>query len=145
MSPLNFDNSLNISATIGTWIGCLFTGVGLIAVVSQIQSFMNRRGSQRVHFIQRAAGQRAPCLSDHLLQDDGMTEQAAPSLAAWFQRRYLNSESTKVTQCQSRMAGTSSWSRLFAQCSILPHHLMMDRGSQAQIYPVGLKSTRVPT
>ena len=37
MPPLEFNDRVNLASMIGTWLGSAFTGIGLIAVYSQLQ------------------------------------------------------------------------------------------------------------
>ena len=145
MALLNFDSSVNPSSTIGTWLGSLFTDVGLVAVVSQLKSFLENTSASREHFVSRAAGAWRICfLNKQIFQREGLIEEVAPALLGWLQRQYLGAGIIKLTQSDTGMAGTSSWSKYFAQCHISPQELVRCGGLDAQVYPTSSKITRPP-
>ena len=41
MAPLNLENSVSVVASLaGTWLGTILTGVGLLAVLTQLRSLL---------------------------------------------------------------------------------------------------------
>ncbi|KAI4164085.1 MAG: hypothetical protein LQ342_002321 [Letrouitia transgressa] len=139
------NDNLSLSATIGTWLGSLFTGIGLIALFSQLRSILGSSSSRQENFISRAAGVWSQCLNKQAIQaETGTFEQAAPTLAGWIQKKYLRGESTKLILSDSGVAGTSSWSKLFAQCSISPFELTNFGGPEASVLPGRSDDPRAP-
>ncbi|KAL8688390.1 MAG: hypothetical protein Q9224_004896 [Gallowayella concinna] len=145
MAPLSLNDRVNLSATIGTWLGSLFTAIGLIAVLSQLRAILVSNRTRQERFVSRAAGIWSSCFNIQTVQGEGTVEQAAPALAGWMQTVYLNDRTTKLMQSDTRVAGTSSWSKLFAQCSIGPSELVSYGGNDALVLPVGSTSRRAPT
>ena len=145
MAPLSLNDRINVSASVGTWLGSLFTAIGLIAVLSQLRAILVSNRTRQERYISRAAGIWSSCFNVQTLQAEGTVEQAAPALAGWMQTQYLNDGTTKLMQSDTRAAGTSSWSKVFAQCSITPSQLVKYGGNNALIFPVGSTSQRTPT
>ena len=143
---MSLDQSVNISASVGTWLGSLFTGIGLVAVISQLSAFVSSTSARQGRFISRAAGGWSACfLNKQILQGEGEVREAAPALAGWIQKRYLEAGVIKLMQSDTRACGTSSWSRYFAQCHISPQKLIQDGGPAARVYPTGSDISRTPT
>lgn len=137
------DASLNIGSTIGTWIGTFFTGICLVAVFSQLRAVLASSTRRRQRFIVRAAGRWSSLFDTaNVAFEEGLTEQSAPAISGWIQRKYLEKASTKCMQCSTRTAGTSSWSQLFQQCSIDPRELLEYGGPWAKMLPTGSKVPR---
>lgn len=147
MAPLSFNDRINVSASVGTWLGSLFTAIGLIAVLSQLRAILVSNRTRQERFISRAAGLWTSCFNRQALQAEGAVEQAAPALAGWIQAQYLKNGTTKIMQSDTRLGGTSSWSKLFAQCSISPKELMKYGGPDALMLPTAasLATERTPT
>ena len=145
MAPLSLNDSLNVSASVGTWLGLLFTGLGLIAVIFQLRSFLSSTSAGRERFVSRAAGAWSDCfLNKQILQDEGEIKEAAPALAGWIQKRYMGNEAIKLTQSDTCLGGTSSWSKFLAQCFVSPHQLLQEGGPSAAHYPTGSTVSRSP-
>lgn len=146
MAPLTVNDRVNVSASVGTWLGSLFTAIGLIAVLSQLRAIIVSNRARQERFISRAAGIWSSCFHRQALQAEGTIEQAAPAMGGWIQTLYLNNGTTKLMQSDTRQAGTSSRSKLFAQCSISPPELIQYGGPHASVYPATLRpSPRTPT
>ncbi|KAL2005092.1 hypothetical protein VTN00DRAFT_2942 [Thermoascus crustaceus] len=140
---LDVDASLNIGSTIGTWIGTFFTGICLVAVFSQLRAVLASSTRRRQRFIARAAGRWSSLFDTaNVAFEEGLTEQSAPAISGWIQRKYLERASTKCMQCSNQTAGTSSWSQLFQQCSIDPRELLEYGGPRAKMLPTGSKVPR---
>lgn len=146
MAPLSLNDQVNVSASVGTWLGSLFTAIGLIAVLSQLRAILVSNRTRQERFISRAAGFWSSCFNRQALQAEGAVEQVAPALGGWIQAQYLKNGTTKVMQSDTRKAGTSSWSKLFAQCSIYPKQLMEFGGPDALMLPAAasLSTRRAP-
>ena len=146
MAPLSVNDRVNLSASVGTWLGSLFTAIGLIAVLSQLRAIMVSNRTRQDRFISRAAGIWSSCFNRQALQTEGTIEQAAPAMGGWIQRQYLNKWATKVMQSDTKKAGTSSWSKLFAQCSIAPSELIECGGPNSLVLTATSRpSSRTPT
>jgi len=145
MPPLSLNDSVGISASVGTWLGSLFTGIGLVAVVSQLRTFLSSTSAGRERFISRAAGAWSACfVNKQILQGKGDIKESAPALAGWIHNRYREAGAIKLTQCATNVAGTSSWSKLLGQCYISPDQLLQDGGPAAAVYPPGSTSSQNP-
>ncbi|WEW60511.1 hypothetical protein PRK78_005998 [Emydomyces testavorans] len=144
MAPLDFGDRINLGSLVGTWVGSLFTAVGLLAVISQFRAVLGKILSTKETMLRRAAGEWHCCLNDRALPDEGIAEEAAPAVAGWIQAYYLENRSTVLTQSDRRIAGTSSWSKFFSQVGITPAELNGYGGPNAQILPVGSKVKRSP-
>ncbi|MCJ1376244.1 hypothetical protein MMC20_007486 [Loxospora ochrophaea] len=145
MAPLSLDDSLDVADSVATWLASLFTGIGLVAVVSQLRSYMNSTSKGRNRFLLRAAGAWSTCFVNKQVQGDGEFIEVAPALGGWIQKRYLEADVIRLTQSETKASGTSSWSKFFAQCHILPQQLLDDGGPAALVYPTGSGFTRSPT
>ena len=128
MAPqhLDLDDSVDLVGDVGTWLGTLFTGIGLLAVVAQLRSVISKTYGQQERLLKRQAGDWLPCLDKQVYISDGVIPQAAPAFAGWVQYKYVNAGSATLTQYNAGNSGTSSWSRFFAQCSVWPNELMRD-------------------
>ena len=143
MAPHSFgvETSLDISSSVASWLGTIFTGVGLVAVYAQLRSFIGNTYSQQERWMKRSAGDWRSCFDKQVLDGEGYIEQAAPAFAGWIQKRYLDGDSTKLTQADNFTSGTCSWSRLFSQCSIWAGALQQDGGRAAFMHPVTSSDT----
>ncbi|KAL8790316.1 MAG: hypothetical protein Q9213_000668 [Squamulea squamosa] len=147
MAPLSLNDRINLSASIGTWLGSFFTAIGLIAVLSQLRAILVSNRNRQERFVSRAAGIWSSYFNLQALQVEGTVEQAAPALAGWIQTQYLNDGITQIMQSGTRVAGTSNWSKLFAHCSISPSQLNQCGGPNSLILPVTINGApkRTPT
>ena len=134
MAPqhFNFGESMDLSETVGTWCGTLLTGVGLLAVFTQLRAFIGSRYAYQERLLKKQAGDWNKCLGREVYVGEGLMAQAAPAFAAWIQYKYKNAASARLTQYDARDAGTSSWSRMFAQSSVWPEELLQEWEAEFQ-------------
>lgn len=144
MAPLPFSDKINVTALAGTWLAALFTGIGLIAVVSQLSNALGRLLTKQQQLVLRASGNWSSCINEQALPEAGTAENVAPAVSGWFQKYYKEDWDAKLTQADRRTSGTSSWSRIFSQCGILPEDLLKYGGPEALFYPVGSGTPRRP-
>ena len=128
MAPqhLSLEEGVDLFGDVATWLGTLFTGIGLLAGVAQLRSVTAKTYGQQERLLNRQAGDWLSCLDKQVLVSEGLVPQAAPAFAGWIQYKYINDESATVTQYDVGKSGTSSWNRYFAQCSVWPSELMRD-------------------
>lgn len=132
--PFNFTDQINISAMVAAWLGALFTGIGLIAVLSQLRIILGKLRSTQERTMTRVAGNWA-ILFDKNLGEKGLMEGVAPALSGWIQHAYMHHSSICITQDDRGTGGTSGWSKLFAQCRITAEELIAFGGPSAQVFP----------
>lgn len=135
MAPLLFDDQINTAALAGTWLGTLFTAVGLIALISQIKSLMAGLQQSRKALMARSAGDWAALIPTNNMPRHAVVEAVAPAFLGWFQRAYLENTSLSMTWDYRKGSGTSSWSSLFAHCGIKPADQVKYGGPDSRIYP----------
>ena len=117
MAPLDFDNSINTVSLAGTWLGTIFTGLGLLAVFTQLRNLLLViRVESR--WKERAAGAWANCLLIDRLPSNGIQEGVVPIFSGWLQNFYIQEKILKVSQDDRGVSGKSSWSNLFARMDI---------------------------
>ncbi|RDL35985.1 uncharacterized protein BP5553_06597 [Venustampulla echinocandica] len=125
MAPLSLGDKLNLYSMIGTWVGTLFTLVGLIAVVAQLRALLRGFSNSRDEVVKAAAGDWAICLPKLGRMDTGVIGGKAPSLRAWIHYQYNEGKDIVVCPYQRKsMSGQSSWSQLFCRLQILPEDLL---------------------
>lgn len=120
MSPIGFSNSINVVSLVGTWLGTLFTAIGLLAVLSQIRSLMKQIRDQNSQWKEKAAGAWASCILIDRQPSNGIQEGTMPKFSGWLQNFYLREEYITVSQDDRGSAGKSSWSDLFSRLDIDP-------------------------
>jgi hypothetical protein len=119
MAPLNFSDNIGLYSLIGTWLGRLFTLLGLLAVISQLQSLLKDFTVDRKERARNAAGDWSVCLLSFRQSDTGLLEAKAPPVSPWFKNHYNNNSEISVCPYErKKTAGQSSWSRLFARLQI---------------------------
>ena len=135
MAPqhLDFEDSVSLFGDVATWLGTLFTGIGLLAVVAQLRSVISKTYGQQERLLKRQAGEWLSCLDKQVLVSEGLIPQAAPAFASWIQYKYVNGGSATLTQYDAGISGTSSWSRYFGQISCWPSELARGGASEASI------------
>lgn len=138
MPPLEFNDRVNVASMIGTWFGSAFTGIGLIAVYSQLQRVLKSPARQK-RMLERGAGRWKVCLDEKVvLPERGCVEEAAPAFSGWLQRAYsVQDYRIQLTQYDRGTAGTFNWSRLFAMCEIHASDLLEHGGPDAWVMPIG--------
>lgn len=56
MAPLNVGDQINVTAVVGTWLGTIFTAVGLIAVFSQLRLVLVDLQQSKKSLLARSTG-----------------------------------------------------------------------------------------
>ncbi len=135
MAPLEFGDRMNTAAMAGTWIGTLFTAIGLIAVYSQLRSVLGNLQQSKKGQLARATGRWIDLIPPKDMPQQGLVERVAPGFLGWVQRAYLNNMNVCLTQDDRMIAGSSGWSNLFAQCGIQATDLMEFGGLDARVFP----------
>ena len=93
----DISDRINLSATIGTWLGTLITGIGLIAILAQLRVFLvNMLGGW--DRLKRQAGAWYPCLPKRGHLEDGSYEATLPSVTDWIQHYYLQDRYVSLVQ-----------------------------------------------
>ena len=118
MTSQNLDIAVNIGSLIGTWLGTLFTGVGLLAVLTQLRSLLRNVLIEKRRWKEEAAGGWADCILTEQLPSNGVSEGVLPVFSGWLQAFYLEGKSITVSQDDRGAAGKSSWSNLFSRLNI---------------------------
>jgi hypothetical protein len=137
MAPLSFDDRLNVASLVGTWLGSLFTLVGLLAVITQLRTLLRDFSDHSQERLQDAAGDYAACFKN-LKLNEGVLEGIAPSVAGWIRHYYNNNQNIVITPFERHMAGgRASWSKLFARLQIKPQELVEYGGLDSKHSIVG--------
>lgn len=135
MAPLDISNRFSAAALAGTWLGTLFTGIGLLAILSQLRSaLLDLRRSKRA-LLARSAGRWITLIPQKDMLQRGLVEKVAPSFLGWVQRAYNENLCISLTQNDRMIAGTSGWSNIFAHCGIQAADLIRFGGSDARVFP----------
>lgn len=145
MAPMAFSDQVNVSGMAGTWLGTLFTGIGLIALVSQLRSILSKlQVSDRG--LQRSAGDWAVLCMKGFRDGEGLVEAVVPAFSSWAHNAYNKDLKVSLTQDDRGTGGTSGWSQLFAHCNIRPSDLIAFGGRDARVLPAvtGAAEPRAP-
>ena len=136
MAPLNFSDNIGLFSLLGTWVGAIFTLVGLLAVFTQLKSLLREFSEDPTGRIQTAAGDWAICLPKPRRGEKGVLEGKAPSILAWIEHRYNSlgpAGNIIVTPYERTLSGgQASWSILFARLQIQPQELLSLGGPNAK-------------
>jgi hypothetical protein len=131
MAPLSFDDRLNVASLVGTWLGSLFTLVGLLAVITKLRVLLRDFSDHSQERLQDAAGDYAVCFKN-LKLNEGVVEGKAPLVVGWIRHYYSNNKDIVITQFERGLAGgQASWSKLFARLQIQPQELIRYGGHDA--------------
>lgn len=122
----DFNTEVNIWAMAGSWVGAFVAALGLISVYIQLKAYFTNRNQRQWQLIRRISGQYAD-LVEPVFKNKGIVEGVAPSFAGWIQAVYKRNQTLAMTQNDRRIAGTSSWSRFFAQAGVKVPILRIDR------------------
>jgi hypothetical protein len=145
MAPLDFSDKINLYGMIGTWLGTLFTLIGLVAVIAQLRTLLRDISNSRDEIVKAAAGDWAICLPKLGRSNTGIIEGKAPSLRAWIHHYYIAGKSITVCPYERKsMSGQSSWSQLFCRLEILPEDLISP-GHRDRNYCSLVDAPHVPT
>ena len=118
MAPLDFENSVNLASLAGTWLGAIFTGVGLLAVLTQLRSLLLYVTAENRRWKERAAGAWASCILIDQMPSNGVQESVVPIFSGWLQHFYLQEKTVTTSQDDHGVSGKSSWTSLFARMDI---------------------------
>ena len=141
MAPLDLEASVNVASLAGTWIGTIFTGVGLIAVLTQLRSLLLFVDTENRRWKERAAGAWANCVLVDRLPSNGIQEGVVPTFSGWLQNFYLQEKTITVSQDDRGISGKSSWSDLFARMDIKAADLDAYGGLRRQPTPTRSRGT----
>lgn len=135
MAPIDFSDSVNVSSLAGTWLGTLFTGVGLLAVLSQLRNLVRTVIVDRRRWRERSAGNWASCILFDHVPNNGVVESAMPTFSGWLQRCYLEDKIIATSQDDWGTSGKSSWSKLFGRLDIKASELVAFGGLKPEPFP----------
>lgn len=135
MAPLDTSDRINAAAMAGTWLGTLFTAIGLIALFSQLRSVLLDLQQSQKTLLARSTGSWMPLIPKKAMPQRGLVESVAPGFLGWVQRAYIDNVHTCLTQDNRTIAGTSGWSNVFAHCGIQAADLIQFGGSNARVFP----------
>ncbi len=135
MAPLDISDRISVAAVAGTWLGTLFTAMGLIAVVSQLRSVLKDLRQSKTALLTRSAGRWMALIPQKNMPPQGLVESVAPSFLGWVQRAYMENSRVCLTQDNMMTAGTSGWSNLFARCGIHATDMIRFGGPDARVLP----------
>ena len=135
MAPLDIGDRINVAAMAGTWIGTLFTAIGLIALFSQLRSVLLDLQQSKKALLARSTGRWMALIPLKNMPQRGLVESVAPGFLGWVQRAYIENTHACLTQDQRRAAGTSGWSNVFAHCGIQAADLIRFGGPNARVFP----------
>jgi hypothetical protein len=134
MAPISYGDRINTASMAGTWLGTFFTAIGLIALMTQLQTFLkNLRGSRRF-LLEKSTGEWATLLPRYL-PENGLAEGILPGFIGWVQNAYKTDLQIRITQDDRQTAGSSGWSKLFAHCGITAQSLLEYGGQSAIMMP----------
>lgn len=125
---------VDLVSMIGTWVGCLLTTIGLLAVITQLRQGLRVMKYDRKEATRRAAGRWYLCMHNTILPASGVVEAVLPAFGGWLQDGYRNEKRISITQTNRGTSGTSSWSKMFARLSIMPTDLVNFGGPQATVF-----------
>lgn len=118
MASLSFDNSVNVASLAGTWLGTICTGLGLLAVLTQLRNLLRYVTAENRRWKERAAGAWASCILIDRLPSNGIQEGTMPTFSGWLQNFYLQERTITISKDDRGTSGKSSWSNLFARMDI---------------------------
>ena len=134
MAPIGLDDSIDVASLAGTWVGTIFTGLGLLAVFTQLRNLLLFVKTEN-RWKERAAGAWIDCILIDRLPNNGVQEGVLPIFSGWLQNFYLQEKTITVSQDDRGVSGKSSWSNLFARMDIGAADLVTYGGSRRQPTP----------
>lgn len=134
MAPLGLNDSIDAASLVGTWVGTIFTGLGLLAVFTQLRSLLLFLKTEN-RWKERAAGAWVDCILIDRLPSNGVQEGVLPVFSGWLQNFYLQEKTITVSQDDRGVSGKSSWSNLFARIDIGAADLVTYGGLRRQLTP----------
>nr|AGU10912.1 hypothetical protein [uncultured organism] len=134
MAPLQRSDKVDLASLAGTWLGAIFTAVGLVAVYSQLRNAISDFGKHRKQLVIRSAGDWVALIPTKNMPRKGLVEEVAPAFAGWLQNAYIRDKNIPVSLPSATNAGTSSWSILFALCGIRAMDQMTYGGPKSRMH-----------
>lgn len=135
MAPLDIGDRINLAALAGTWVGTLFTAIGLIALFSQMRSVLVNLQQSKKALLTGSTGLWMAVIPQKGMPHRGLVESVAPGVWGWVQRAYAENRHAGLTQDHKRFAVTGSWSNLIAHRDIQATDLIRFGGPDARVLP----------
>lgn len=107
MAPVNGGDIISITAMVGTWLGTIFTAIGLIAVFSQLRLVWLGLQQSKKSLLARSTGKWVALIPQTGMPQQGLVERVAPGFLGFVQRSYLDGIKIYMTQDHRPMAGMS--------------------------------------
>ena len=117
MAPIGLNDSIDAASLAGTWVGTIFTGLGLLAVFTQLRNLLLLVKTEN-RWKERTAGAWVDCILIDRLPSNGVQEGVLPVFSGWLQNFYMLEKTITVSQDDRGVSGRSSWSNLFARMDI---------------------------
>ena len=134
MNSLGLNDSIDAASLVGTWVGTIFTGLGLLAVFTQLRNLLLFVKTES-RWKERAAGAWVDCILIDRLPSNGVQEGVLPVFSGWLQNFYVQEKTITVSQDDRGVSGKSSWSNLFARMDIGAADLVTYGGLRRQPTP----------
>ena len=134
MAPIGLNDSIDAASLAGTWVGTIFTGLGLLAVFTQLRNLLLFVKTEN-RWKERAAGAWIDCILIDRLPSNGVQEGVLPVFSGWLQNFYVQEKTITVSQDDRGVSGKSSWSNLFARMDIGAADLVTYGGLRRQPTP----------
>ena len=134
MAPIGLNDSIDAASMAGTWVGTIFTGLGLLAVFTQLRNLLLFVKTEN-RWKERAAGAWVDCILIDRLPSNGVQEGVLPVFSGWLQNSYVREKTITVSQDDRGVSGKSSWSNLFARMDIGAADLVTYGGLRRQPPP----------
>ena len=135
MAPIGLNDSIDAASLAGTWVGTIFTGLGLLAVFTQLRNLLLFVKTEN-RWKERAAGAWIDCILIDRLPSNGVQEGVLPVFSGWLQNFYVQEKTITVSQDDRGVSGKSSWSNLFARMDICAADLVTYGGLRRQPTPM---------
>ena len=135
MAPIGLNDSIDAASLAGTWVGTIFTGLGLLAVFTQLRNLLLLVKTES-RWKERAAGAWVDCILIDRLPSNGVQEGVLPVFSGWLQNFYVLEKTITVSQDDRGVSGRSSWSNLFARMDISAAELVTYGGLRRQLTPM---------
>ncbi|KAM0794898.1 hypothetical protein BDR22DRAFT_921390 [Usnea florida] len=120
----------------GTWLGAIFTGLGLLAVLTQLRGLLLYVTAENRRWKERAAGAWASCILIDQMPGNGVQESVVPIFSGWLQHFHLQDKSITTSQDDRGVSDKSSWTNLFARMDIKAADLNGYGGLRTQRAPI---------
>lgn len=83
MAPIGLNDSIDAASLAGTWVGTIFTGLGLLAVFTQLRNLLLFVKTEN-RWKERAAGAWVDCILIDRLPSNGVQEGVLPVFSGWL-------------------------------------------------------------